>query len=265
MSIMNHYSFALLLALGLVSACDDPSSPQSNDDTPTEGGASTSMPDTSSGGDEEGSASETAEPEPSEQALDTFDDLTLERPHPTGSTSWRSDVVAVLTPPSNSNWGTPRTTVYCNPNAYAVGYEMRVEGKQGSGDDTALNAVRLICRSKLDFSIETISSHDGVWGGWTGPVGCFGGGNDWLNAARIQSEPHQGGGDDTGANSVEFQCSQSAMVLKALGGGPWGSWGAWQTCPTGSAVCGITSLFEEPRKNQDDTAMNGMNLHCCSL
>jgi len=247
--VFNRSVMTAILLTSALSACDSPHSGMEE---------STGIDAVSTGG---GSSSTGIE----EQDPELVDLLTLEEPIPTGSTTVRADVVAVLTPPSNSSWGTLRETVYCNPGAYAVGYEMRVEGSQGNGDDTALNAIRLLCRSKSDFTMETVTSHEGMWGEWRGFAMCWGGVNDWLNSAHIKSEPSQGSGDDTGANSAEFRCSQSGMLLAAPGGGQWGSWREWKTCPVGSAICGITSRFEEWSKNQDDTGMNGMNLHCCSL
>ncbi|WP_437926280.1 hypothetical protein [Sorangium sp. So ce291] len=48
-------------------------------------------------------------------------------------------------------------------------------------------------------------------------------------------------------------------------GAGWGGWRDWAYCPTGTAVCGLSIRFEGSQSGGDDTAMNGLRLHCCSL
>lgn len=170
----------------------------------------------------------------------------------------RSDQISTITPHSGY-WGGWKQSVYCEPGTFVSGYKMRVEGSQGGGDDTALNAVQLHCRSPSWTDTEWISSHDGVWGGWYSSRQC----NSFVNGARMRVEGSQGSGDDTAANDVQMLCSTGGYI-HAPGGTGWGGWGNWAQCPSGSAVCGISSRFEDPISG-DDTAMNGMKLHCCSL
>jgi hypothetical protein len=86
-----------------------------------------------------------------------------------------------------------------------------------------------------------------------------------LSSAKLKIEGNQGSGDDTGANDVKFLCSNGAEIAASNGGG-WGSWGSYTSCPAGTAVCGLSIRLEDKQgSNGDDTAMNGLELHCCSM
>lgn len=181
----------------------------------------------------------------------------------------RNDQNGVIVP-GQGYWGAWYQAVYCSLGTYAVGYRMRVETSQGGGisngnDDTALNAVQLLCMDPMTGATSLISSHDGLWGSWNQSASCAGADN-YLKSARIRIESSQGGGtnDDTAANDVEFGCSQGGTI-HAPGGQTWGSWSTWKQCPSGTAVCGLRSRFESSQGGGDDTAMNGLELKCCNL
>lgn len=178
----------------------------------------------------------------------------------------RSDHVALIKP-GEGYFGTWWPGVYCKAGTWAVGYRMRVETDQGGGlfggDDTALNSIQLLCRDPVTLATEWISSYDGNWGNWNSSATCTGLGK-YLNGAHIRIESPQGGNDDTGANDAEFSCTGSSTI-HAPGGQGWGSWLNWAACPAQSAVCGLAVRFEESQGGGDDTAMNGLELECCSL
>lgn len=182
-------------------------------------------------------------------------------------TTPRADVTADLAP-ADGSWGTWRKTVYCPPGEYAVSYKMRVEGSQGSGDDTSLNSVQLECKAPTGGPSWWVSSHNGFWGGWGATASCknanSGAPTNFLDGARLRVEPSQGSGDDTGANDATFSCSQGD-VINPGGGRGFGSWSNDAICPADSAVCGISVRTEDPQGSGDDTAMNGMRLKCCRV
>jgi len=61
-------------------------------------------------------------------------------------------------------WGSWRSVKRCPQNTYIVGFSQRVEGQQGTGDDTALNALRFKCSDGT--IIETEGTPWGTWGSW---------------------------------------------------------------------------------------------------
>ncbi|WP_437830834.1 hypothetical protein [Sorangium sp. So ce1153] len=167
--------------------------------------------------------------------------------------------------PGEGIWGTWRQDIYCNPGSWAIGYTLRVERDQGTrDDDTALNSVRLLCQDARGNTIEWISSYDGLWGDWGNAASCSGAAN-FLTSAQLRVEGSRGGRrDDTAANDVKFGCRNGGTAYTTNGGG-WGGWRDWAYCPTGTAVCGLSIRFEDSQGGGDDTAMNGLKLHCCSL
>jgi hypothetical protein len=178
-----------------------------------------------------------------------------------GVRTMRADHVVTVTPASGY-WGDWKPSVFCEPGAYAIGYRMRVESSQGNGDDTALNSVQLFCSAPPGGLSEFITSYDGLWGSWHPEALC--GASGVLTGARVRMEPPQGSGDDTGANDVQFTCSNGGTIA-AFGGQGWGDWTGYQTCPLGTAVCGLSIRFENNQgTNADDSAMNGLQLHCCT-
>lgn len=60
-------------------------------------------------------------------------------------------------------WGPP---AYCPAGQYVWGFRVKGEPYQGNGDDTALNAVQLICKSGASGAPTYIRSLEGKWGSW---------------------------------------------------------------------------------------------------
>ena len=65
------------------------------------------------------------------------------------------------------SWGDWQAWASCPDGEFAVAMQQRVEGNQGSGDDTGLNAVRMRCSDGTE-----ITSHGGHWGGWSAWSSC---------------------------------------------------------------------------------------------
>ncbi|XP_060936552.1 vitelline membrane outer layer protein 1 homolog [Limanda limanda] len=167
---------------------------------------------------------------------------------------------SVLTVPNGAPWGTWRGPEMCPYHFLAVGFSTRVEAKQGSGDDSAMNGIRLICgKDEQRSPITTVESHTGYWGDWSNAQYCPSG---VLTAFQLRVEGRQGGGDDSAVNNIKFRCS-SGHVLEGTGL-DWGEYGEWsQDCVNGG-ICGIMTKIEEEQGEGDDSALNDVLFRCCA-
>jgi hypothetical protein len=183
----------------------------------------------------------------------------------TAAVSFRPDTTIRQTAPNATPWGGWSPILYCPPGSYVGGYQMRVEQSRGGRDDTALNAVNLHCFDHAGNWVESFTPHYGNWGDWHQSATCPWG--TYATAFALKVEPQQGRGDDTGANSVKFNCS-NGTVIEASGGGGWGSWtSSWvtDTNPWPSAICGVRVKFEGWQGTGDDTALNDLEFTWCYL
>ena len=156
-------------------------------------------------------------------------------------------VIKGNSPTSWGSWGSMDT---CR--GWAIGVNIKIQGIQGSSDDTAANAVELLCddyQSKRDSKV-------GSRGSWqtleTCPYGTL------ITGFRLRVEPNQGSGDDTAANAIEVRCSDGTTLRPH--DGHWGDWTSWSTCPDGYAVAGLQTRVEEGAN--DDSALNDVNMLC---
>jgi hypothetical protein len=79
-------------------------------------------------------------------------------------------------------------------------FSLRVEGRQGSRDDTAANDIQFVCGDSYPL-------HGGAptsWGDWGSTATCPA--NAAICGLRTKIEGRQGRRDDTALNSVEFDC-----------------------------------------------------------
>ncbi|NWI83379.1 VMO1 protein, partial [Dryoscopus gambensis] len=117
------------------------------------------------------------------------------------------------------------------------------------GDDTGLNAVRLIC----DTGTDTVMSSEGPFGVWKPPLMCPQG--EHLVSFRLRVEAAQGPWDDTAANNVDMSCSEGTLLQGQ--GNDRGTWGDWSpACPSSCGVCGISTRVDPFDDNIDDTGLN---------
>lgn len=103
--------------------------------------------------------------------------------------------------------------------------------------------------------------HLGSFGEWSHTMYCPSG---YLTSFQIRVEPHQGlFGDDTAVNNIKFRCSSNPMLEGP--GMSWGEYGQWsQECQDGG-ICGIESKMETYQYGLDDSTLNDVRFHCCSV
>lgn len=159
------------------------------------------------------------------------------------------------------NWGRFTPMVMCPAGQFAIGYAQRVEPRRHDGDDTALNSVRITCADYERASQQVVTSEIGHFGEWFPARTCDRGP---ITGFRIGLEQRRGRGDDTGGNWVRAACLDGTDI-EAPGSGPWATGERGDSCPAGTAVCGLSIQLEPPQGNGDDTAMNGIGFACCAL
>jgi hypothetical protein len=165
---------------------------------------------------------------------------------------------------SNGYWGSWSSVDYCPSSSWASSYRLRIESDQGDGDDTSLNAVSLTCKTKSGTSAGTITPHSGLWGSWSSWSSSCATGHA-MTQANMLVEPWQGSGDDTAGNDIHFYCNSDGARTVA-NGQQRGTWSGWVGCPTGSAICGVMARTEGSQGSSgDDTAMNGLQIDCCTF
>ena len=145
---------------------------------------------------------------------------------------------------------------------------LQVEAHQGPSDDTALNAIELVCGHPTRTEIwGTLQSMTGPLGNWTPRRMCDPG--YYVTAFRLDVEPDEGAGDDTAANNLVVQCrllNTTTGQYELDGESPttWGRRQAWsESCPLNSAVCGLKTRVEAYQGDVDDTALNDVEMYCC--
>lgn len=102
---------------------------------------------------------------------------------------------------AHMSWGLWTPFKYCvgedNP---VTGFNMKMEGPQGDGDDTAANKVDLYCKKGGYISVKTKTS----WGHWTNKKTCPTG--SAVMGIKTKVEGSQGSQDDTALNGVRLYC-----------------------------------------------------------
>lgn len=163
------------------------------------------------------------------------------------------------------NWGTWGGWDMCTGNRLVCGIQSKIEGNQGGGDDTGLNAVRLICCNSLPIgriNEQEIFSKQGPHGDWRETQYCPTG--SYVSGINMKFEDSVGGGDDTATNAINVRCNDPAntIIMSAYNPG-WGTWKGFGNCPSGEVACGMQTRVEDNQGGGDDTSFNGIQLRCC--
>ncbi|XP_051777969.1 vitelline membrane outer layer protein 1 homolog, partial [Erpetoichthys calabaricus] len=111
---------------------------------------------------------------------------------------------------NGGQWGEWQFRENCPNGWIAYGFAMKVEAPQGSGDDTALNGIRLFCKaSEVSTDTFSIESESGLWGTWTEPMWCREG---FLKAFLLKVQHPKMYDDETAANDIKFICSDKTLA-----------------------------------------------------
>eukprot|EP00727_Mastigamoeba_balamuthi_P010593 m51a1_g6156 hypothetical protein (478) ;mRNA; r:316673-318476 len=103
-------------------------------------------------------------------------------------------------------WGTWDEPVFCPTGYYVGGLQVLVEKGCGKCDDTALNAIKVLCRDRRGSEVLWDVSHSKTsWGEWSKWYSCPEG--TAVTGIRTRLEPKQGKGDDTALNAVRLRCT----------------------------------------------------------
>ncbi len=136
-------------------------------------------------------------------------------------------------------WGDWGKVEHCPEGERANGFSLKTEREQRRGDDTALNAIALICTSGSRitstqgpwvFNWNFCSIHqittcfnlriclDFRWGNWGGRFVSHIKGLRTIGF-KLKTERPQGDGDDTALNVIALKCSIGGWITSAEG--PW--------------------------------------------
>ena len=152
-------------------------------------------------------------------------------------------------------WGTWGRMQVSSSRSYATRFKVRTESGQGSGDDTALNAICLI----FNAGEPPLCSSQGRFGDWYYSPVC----REGFMGAQFRLEAPQGSGDDTAGNNIKLWCANGQMMSAIGAPNNWGVWSPIKMCRPGKRICGIQTRVEDWKRNNDDTSLNGVNMRCC--
>ena len=112
----------------------------------------------------------------------------------------------------HGHWGDWSEPQMCPANSFLSGWKQNVEGRQGNGDDTALDNVEYRCRDIETWQLtEDLKVNDvaewGTWSRWKEcPEGQF--------ICGIQTRVEDPDGDDTALNDIKHQCCKPVLKKK---------------------------------------------------
>jgi len=165
----------------------------------------------------------------------------------------------------------------CPKDSFATAFRLKIEPFQSRGqyDDTALNAVQLLCFGATPDATMTLSALEGDYGAWSEWVSCPG--SSVLSAYQLKHHPKQWSGDDAGGIAVRFGCrslaSKKRVVrarLKADNEITWGEFLPVSSCPANSGICAMSTRYLPYQGNSiigdfDDLSISDVRFECCAL
>ncbi len=165
-----------------------------------------------------------------------------------------------------TNKGTWGSDEFCDYGSFVVGFRTKVEAPVGENDDTALNAIELICSNN-----KRITSEQGIWGEWGREDRCLSSG--FVNGFRFKAQPSQNiffvQRDDTAANAIRLSCSNGSLNELKSSEGSFGYWDhVYKHCPINTYICGIKTQVHNTIKDNEEHDLTGLNnivLYCCNI
>lgn len=139
-----------------------------------------------------------------------------------------------------------------------IGFRLRTERPQGWWDDSAVNALALLCggaehsqSTKQDIEMwdkRILISRAGRRGDWGNWIMCPPG--SYIKAFNFRHEINQGiMGDDTAINNLKIRCGKADNSTLRVSfhegdGTTWGYWTGWHECPDQFVMCQMKTLAE---------------------
>lgn len=198
----------------------------------------------------------------------------------------RPDVIGHQSIPQALNLGFWGQATGCKEGQYAVGAALKVmkaNNEDASADNTALNALKLVC----DDGEEVVSTPEGPDGEWTEAGRCPDG--QVVFGVQARNKGLGSGMDNTALNSLQFLCRSRDFVKssKLRFGEPPKDWketsplspttwvpgtvgeeGGWEPefrCrgQQGGILCGMQPRLEVGKGELDDMGLTDMRFYCC--
>ena len=169
------------------------------------------------------------------------------------------------------HWGDWGCMAMCPDGSFAYEASNLSLPSQGSNiDDVAVTAFDISCIDKKTGAFRGFAMDQSFpVGNWYDPGVCA-----WPNkpivGGGVRLEPSLGSGrDDTSANGVRISCrgDDDAHLIEVPAPTTWGGWQGTARCPSGTAVCGVSTRMEGTGLvgSRDDTAINGLRYACCTF
>lgn len=167
-------------------------------------------------------------------------------------------------------------TQRCKTGYFAIGVKVKIETRQGSGDDTAINRLAVICgppdgsRNGQYYLCQGLTN----WGDWSDAIYCPP--NYYIVGFNQVSDDDSGSHwDDCGVSMYRFICRGPGLrgnhitSLLTPNHNIWGSWGSnIQQCSHGQAMCAydVRSLpYQGDGYWDDNMGITDTNFYCCEF